>query len=44
MGCLKPPRPKDYKILVATDGARELNDVDLRRVARHLCHSTETSR
>ena len=44
VGRLKPPRPKDYRILVATDAARELNDADLRRVARHLCHSTETSR
>jgi len=43
VGQLKPPRPKDYRILVATDAARELNDTDLRRVARHLCHSTETS-
>ena len=41
---LKPPRPKDYRIMVATDAARELNDVDLQRVAKHLCHSTETSR
>jgi len=44
VGKLKPPRPKDYRILVATDAARELNDADLRRVARHLCHSAETSR
>jgi len=44
IGNLKPPRPKDYRILVASDAARELNDADLRRVARHLCHSTETSR
>ncbi|XP_065906802.1 uncharacterized protein [Dysidea avara] len=44
VGRLKPPRPKDYRILVATDAARELNDADLRRVAKHLCHSTETSR
>jgi len=44
VGRLKPPRPKDYRILVATDAARQLNDADLRRVARHLCHSTETSR
>lgn len=44
IGSLKPPRPKDYRILVATDAARELDDTDLRRVARHLCHSTETSR
>jgi len=41
---LQPPRPKDYRILVATDAARELDDADLRRVSRHLCHSTETSR
>ena len=44
VGRLKPPRPKDYRVVVATDAARELNDADLRRVARHLCHSTETSR
>ena len=44
IGRLKPPRPKEYRILVATDAARELDDADLRRVARHLCHSTETSR
>ena len=44
VGRLKPPRPKDYRIVVATDAARELNDADLRRVSRHLCHSTETSR
>jgi len=44
VGRLKPPRPKDYRVLVATDAARELNDADLRRVSRHLCHSTETSR
>ena len=43
-GNLQPPRPKDYRILVATDAARELDDADLRRVARHLCHSTDTSR
>ena len=30
--------------MVATDAARELNDVNLRRAAKHLCHSTETSR
>jgi len=41
---LKPPRPNDYRVLVATDAARELNDTDLRRVSRHLCHSAETSR
>lgn len=44
VGKLKPPRPKDYRIVVATDAARELNDADLRRVAKHLSHSTETSR
>ena len=44
VGRLKPPRPKDYRMLVATDAARELNDADLRRVARHFCRSTETSR
>lgn len=44
VGRLKPPRPKDYRIVVATDAARELNDADLRRVSRHLCHRTETSR
>ena len=44
IGKLRPPRPKDYRILIATDAARELDDADLRRVARHLCHSTETSR
>ena len=44
IGNLKPPRPKDYRIMVATDAARELDDADLRRVSRHLCHSAETSR
>ena len=44
IGSLKPPRPKDYRVMVATDAARELDDAELRRVARHLCHSTETSR
>lgn len=24
VGGLKPPRPKDYRVLVATDAAREL--------------------
>lgn len=44
IGSLIPPRPKDYRVLVATDAARELDDADLRRVARHLCHSSETCR
>ena len=44
IGNLKPPRPKDYRVVVATDAARELNDADLRRVAKHLSHSSETSR
>lgn len=44
VGKLTPPRPKDYRIVAATDAARELNDVDLRRVAKHLSHSSETSR
>jgi len=44
VGRLKPPRPKDYRVLVATDAARELNNADLRRVSRHLCHSAEISR
>jgi len=39
VGGLKPPRPKDYRVLVATDAARELNDAELQRVTRHLCHS-----
>ena len=38
IGNLKPPRPKDYRVVVATDAA------DLRRVAKHLSHSSETSR
>ena len=29
IGRLKPPRPKEYRILVATDVARELDDADL---------------
>ena len=41
---LKPPKPKEYRIVVATDAARELNDTELRRVAKHISHSTETSR
>ena len=44
VGKLKLPRPKDYRIVVATDAARELNDADLRRVAKHLSHSPEASR
>ena len=44
VGKLKPPKPKEYRIVVATDAARELNDKDLRRVAKHLSHSSETSR
>lgn len=44
VGNLKPPRPKDYRIVVATDAARELNDIDLRRLAKHLSHKSETSR
>lgn len=43
VGKLKPPRPKDYRTVVATDAARELNDADLRQVAKHLSYSTETS-
>ena len=44
VGKLKPPRPKEYRIVVATDAAKELNDKDLRQVAKHLSHSSETSR
>lgn len=44
VGKLKPPRPKDYRVVVTTDAARELNDTDLRRVIKHLSHSHQTSR
>ena len=44
IGKLKPPLPKEYRVVVATDAARELNDADLRRVAKHLNHSSDTSR
>ena len=44
VGKLKPPRPKDYRVVVETDAARELNDTDLRRVIKHLSHSNQTSR
>ena len=44
IGNLRLPAPKDYRIVVTTDAARELNDTDLRRVAKHLSHSSETSR
>ena len=44
VGKLKLPRLKDYRIVVATDAARELNDADLRQVAKHLNHSSEVSR
>ena len=44
IGNLRLPAPKDYRIVVTTDAARELNDADLRRLAKHLSHSSETSR
>ena len=44
VGNIKPPRPKDHRVVVTTDAARELNDTDLRRVIKHLSHSSQTSR
>ena len=39
-----PPPPSKYRIYVSTEAARVLNDCDLRKVARHLSHSEQTSR
>ena len=39
-----PPPPKMYRIVVSTEAARNLNDCNLRMVARHLSHSENTSR
>ena len=39
-----PPPPSKYRIFVSTEAARVLNDRDLRKVARHLSHSEQTSR
>ena len=38
-----PPPPKMYRIVVSTEAARNLNDCNLRMVARHLSHSETTS-
>ena len=38
------PTPSDYRIVVSTDASDFLKDEDYRAVARHLGHSTETSR
>ena len=39
-----PPPPSKYRILMSTEAARKFNDCDLRKVARHLSHSEQTSR
>ena len=39
-----PPPPSKYRILMSTEAARTFNDCDLRKVARHLSHSEQTSR
>ena len=39
-----PPPPKMYRTVVSTEAARNLNDCNLRMVARHLSHSENTSR
>ena len=39
-----PPPPSKYRILMSTEAARTFNDRDLRKVARHLSHSEQTSR
>ena len=39
-----PPPPSKYRIVVSTEAARVLNDCDLRKVAKHLSHSEQTSR
>ena len=39
-----PPPPSKYRIFVSTEAARVLNDCDLRKVAKHLSHSEQTSR
>ena len=39
-----PPPPSMYRILLSTEAARNLNDCNLRIVARHLSHSQATSR
>ena len=39
-----PPPPGKYRIFVSTEAARVLNDCDLRKVAKHLSHSEQTSR
>jgi len=44
VGKLKPPRPNEHRIVQTTEAARQLNDTDLSRVAKHLSHSSETSR
>ena len=38
-----PPPPSMYRILLSTEAARNLNDCNLRIVARHLSHSQATS-
>jgi len=38
---LKPPRSKDYSIVVIADAARQLIDMNLSRLAKHLSHAVK---
>ena len=38
-----PSPPSKYHIALSTEAAKQLDDCDLRKVARHLSHSEETS-
>ena len=43
IGNLKPPVPKEYRVLVSSEARRMLDEQKKSNIIKHLCHSAQTS-